>query len=164
MTFLVAGVERLTGFYLSNKKSYFGTDPNLNMFEIYKKMCLQYEKWLGNANPKIVRKKNCFRSQRIKNVRIYNLPAEDLNYQEIPDIRTYIFFTTIFQQRTLRKRFKGRRKSIPNRYKTGEAWKIFSTALWVNCYQNQKQQWTTSRILALTRIVCSSVIRWSIAI
>lgn len=114
--------DRLTGFYLSNKKSYFGTDPNLNMFEIYKKMCLQYEKWLGNSNPKIVEKKNCFEVKGIKNVRIYNLPAEDLNYQEIPDIDLTFSSPPYFNKELYGKDSKAEGNQSWNRYKTGEAW------------------------------------------
>lgn len=78
--------DRLTGFYLSDKEMYIGTDPNAKMFEIYKEMCKTYESWLGNKNIQLTEYENYFELKGIKTVRIYNLPAEDLPYEEIPNV------------------------------------------------------------------------------
>jgi predicted RNA methylase len=40
--------DRLAGFYCSSAKEYYGTDPNDQTFEIYKKQCIEYETLLGN--------------------------------------------------------------------------------------------------------------------
>ena len=114
--------DRLTGFYLSEKETYYGTDPNLNMFEIYKKMCLTYEKWLGCENPKFVEGKNYFEIHGKKNVRIYSLPAEDVNYDELPDIDLTFSSPPYFNKELYGKNSATQDNQSWSRYSSGDAW------------------------------------------
>ena len=114
--------DRLTGFYLSNKESYYGTDPNLNMFEIYKTMCRTYEKWLGCENPKFIEGKDFFEIQGVKNVRIYSLPAEDVRYNEIPNIDLTFSSPPYFNKELYGKNSTAQDNQSWKRYKTQDAW------------------------------------------
>lgn len=114
--------DRLTGFYLSNKKTYIGTDPNLEMYEIYKKMAYTYEKWLGNDNPKIVEHENFFELHGIKNVKIYCLPAEDINYKEIPNIDLTFSSPPYFNKELYGKDSKNEDNQSWKRYNTDDKW------------------------------------------
>ena len=76
--------DRLAGFFCSNAEEYYGFDPNEENYEIYKKQCYDYQKILGSEH-KLIEGDNYFESIGIKRVRIYNLPAEDANYEELPD-------------------------------------------------------------------------------
>ena len=114
--------DRLTGFYLSNKKTYIGTDPNLNMFEIYKKMSYTYEKWLGNDNPEIKEYDNYFELNGIKNVKIYCLPAEDIDYDEIPDIDLTFSSPPYFNKELYGKDSENEDNQSWKRYDTDDKW------------------------------------------
>jgi hypothetical protein len=84
--------DRLAGFYTTNTATeYYGFDPNPVTFENYKKQCLAYEKILGNPNPEIIEDGRVFRVEGIKKVIIQNLPAEDANYELIPDDIDFVF-------------------------------------------------------------------------
>ena len=73
--------DRLAGFYTSkHANTYYGCDPNPNTFEIYKKQCIAYEKYLGCETPIITETKNSFSCAGAKNVIIFNLPAEDVDW------------------------------------------------------------------------------------
>lgn len=71
--------DRLAGFYASNAKTYIGTDPNTETFNAYKKQCIDYEKFLG-TDAEIIEYKDFFECKGSKFVRIYNLPAEDVDW------------------------------------------------------------------------------------
>ena len=61
--------DRLAGFFASNAKEYYGSDPNPNTYKQYKKQVEEYSKFFPN-----------------KKVKIWNCGAEDLPYNELPDI------------------------------------------------------------------------------
>ena len=114
--------DRLTGFYLSNKEIYIGTDPNENMFEIYKEMCQMYEKWLGNKNLKIIEKKHYFEFKGVKTVKIYNLPAEDLPYNDIPNVDVTFSSPPYFNKELYGKDSKKENNQSWKRYNSDDEW------------------------------------------
>ncbi len=114
--------DRLTGFYLSNKEMYIGTDPNENMFEIYKEMCRMYEKWLGNKNLKITERKNYFEFKGVKTVKIYNLPAEDLPYKDIPNVDVTFSSPPYFNKELYGKDSKKENDQSWKRYNSDDEW------------------------------------------
>lgn len=59
---------------------YVGCDPNPAVFEVYLKQCVDYEKFLGCTQPKIIQRDNYFSCIGIKNVEIYCMPAEDVDW------------------------------------------------------------------------------------
>ena len=61
--------DRLAGFFASNATEYYGSDPNPNTYKQYMKQIEEYSKFFPN-----------------KKVKIYNCGAEDLPYDELPDI------------------------------------------------------------------------------
>jgi len=70
--------DRLAAFYgTPNTESYLGCDPNPDVYEVYKKQCVAYEKLLG-GNPVITEEDDMFICVGKKKVIIYNLPAEDV--------------------------------------------------------------------------------------
>jgi hypothetical protein len=80
--------DRLAGFYTSKAKSYFGTDPNPSVYEVYKTQCIVYEKLLSGEEPtiRIFQKEvrghlyeafHCV-GKSGKEVTCYNAPAEDI--------------------------------------------------------------------------------------
>ena len=114
--------DRLTGFYLSNKEIYIGTDPNENMFEIYKEMCQMYEKWLGNKNLTIIEKKHYFEFKGVKTVKIYNLPAEDLPYNDIPNVDITFSSPPYFNKELYGKDSKKENDQSWKRYNSDDEW------------------------------------------
>lgn len=76
--------DRLAGFYTSkHTKQYYGCDPNPNTFEIYKKQCIAYEKYLGCDNPIIHDCEDVFICDGVKSVTIFNRPAEDIEWHVV---------------------------------------------------------------------------------
>ena len=61
--------DRLAGFFSSSAEEYYGCDPNPNTYRQYMKQIEEYSKFFPN-----------------KKVKIYNCGAEDLPYDELPDI------------------------------------------------------------------------------
>jgi hypothetical protein len=61
--------DRLAGFFSSSAEEYYGCDPNPNTYKQYMKQIEEYSKLFPN-----------------KKVKIYNCGAEDLPYNELPDI------------------------------------------------------------------------------
>ena len=61
--------DRLAGFFASSATEYYGCDPNPNTYKQYMKQIEEYSKFFPN-----------------KKVKIYNCGAEDLPYDELPDI------------------------------------------------------------------------------
>ena len=61
--------DRLTGFFASSATEYYGCDPNPNTYKQYMKQIEEYSKFFPN-----------------KKVKIYNCGAENLPYDELPDI------------------------------------------------------------------------------
>jgi hypothetical protein len=80
--------DRLAGFYASSAMSYMGTDPNANVFRVYKEQCIAYEMLISGEKPLIKEfqikvKDNIFDAFRCigasgKEVVAYNAPAEDI--------------------------------------------------------------------------------------
>jgi len=71
--------DRLAAFYASpNAEMYVGCDPNEQVFEIYKKMCVEFEQLLTGQSPVLTSAENYFECRGKKVVRIYCLPSEDL--------------------------------------------------------------------------------------
>jgi len=77
--------DRLFGFYTSNALSYTGFDPNPAVYEKYKEQCLHYEKILGR-DATLTNYDGYFECKGVKFVRIYNKPAEDVDYSTINPI------------------------------------------------------------------------------
>jgi hypothetical protein len=61
--------DRLAGFFSSNAKEYYGCDPNPNTYKQYEKQIKEYSKFFPG-----------------KKVKMWNCGAEDLPYNELPDI------------------------------------------------------------------------------
>ena len=114
--------DRLTGFYLSNKSTYIGTDPNEKMFEIYKEMCLQYESWLGKKGDILHEGDEYFEIRGKKNVRIYNLPAEDLPYKDLPNIDITFSSPPYFNRELYAKDSAKESNQSWNRYSSDNEW------------------------------------------
>ena len=64
--------DRLAGFFASNAEEYYGCDPNPNTYARYMKQIEAYNSFLSKP----------------KKVKIWNCGAEDLPYDELPDIDT----------------------------------------------------------------------------
>jgi len=75
--------DRLAGFYASNAEEFYGCDPNENVFEVYKKQCLWYEKQLGCDDPYVHETNNYFYCSGKKMVTLFRSPAEDVNWLAI---------------------------------------------------------------------------------
>ncbi len=83
--------DRLAGFYATpNTRLYVGCDPNPEVFEVYKKQCLEYERLLGST-PKIVESVNYFSCKGVKHVEIYNLPSEDVDWKKYENVFDFYF-------------------------------------------------------------------------
>ena len=83
--------DRLCGFFASNAKTYFGCDPNPNTYDRYMNQCQTYEEILTGEGTilqwGVTKKgKSYFVSSGEKNVVIFRCGAEDIPYDELPDI------------------------------------------------------------------------------
>ena len=85
-------------------------------------MCLTYEKWLGNSKPEITETNTYFEMNGIKKVRIYNQPAEDLPFDEIPNVDLTFSSPPYFDKELYAKDADGSDKQSWNRYTTHDAW------------------------------------------
>lgn len=80
--------DRLAGFYTSQATHYTGTDPNPNVFRVYKDQCIAYEKMISGKDPTITYfqkevKGHVYDAFKCvgdsgKEVIAYNAPAEDI--------------------------------------------------------------------------------------
>lgn len=91
--------DRLCGFYATETTTrYVGCDPNPDTWAIYRKQCLAYEGWLGNANPTVnditVNGRPAFRIQGVKDVTIVNGPFEDIPWMDLMPDGADIVFTS----------------------------------------------------------------------
>ena len=90
--------DRLAGFYTSNAVDYLGCDPNTVSYELYKKQCLAYEEILNeNLFPVEVKFEDhgdWFEVVGNKHVRIYNRPAEDIDWKEVTGQQYDLMFTS----------------------------------------------------------------------
>ena len=72
--------DRLAGFYgTPNTKMYVGCDPNPDVFEVYKKQCMEYEKILG-SKPRLIEEQDYFECHGKKTVKIWRKPSEDVEW------------------------------------------------------------------------------------
>jgi hypothetical protein len=78
--------DRLAGFYCSNAKTYIGCDPNPETFSMYANQAMTYERILGSKPEIRYLSDSCFTVTGQKELIVYRSPAEDLNYDEIPNI------------------------------------------------------------------------------
>jgi len=93
----------LAGFYASNAKHYIGFDPSTKTFPIYKEQKKFYESLLGCE----------------KETTLINLPAEDVNYEELPEVDLFFSSPPYF----MAERYEDHPNQSWVRYKTIEAWK-----------------------------------------
>ena len=83
--------DRLVGFYATaNTRVYVGCDPNPDTFAVYKEQCLAYERLLGET-PVIVESENYFKCTGSKQVEIWNLPSEDVDWSKYKDYFDFYF-------------------------------------------------------------------------
>ena len=77
--------DRLAGFYgTPTAKLYVGCDPNPLVFEVYKKQCVAYEKFMGHTAV-LTEGKDYFKSVGSKTVEIWRKPAEDVDWSKYKD-------------------------------------------------------------------------------
>lgn len=90
--------DRLAGFYTSDAVDYLGCDPNTESYELYKKQCLAYEDILNqNLFPVEVKFEDhgdWFEVVGNKRVRIYNKPAEDIDWKVVTGQQYDLMFTS----------------------------------------------------------------------
>lgn len=91
--------DRLAGFYTSRlTEEYLGCDPNKESYEIYKKQCLAYEELLQSPLfPEEVTFEDhgdWFEVKGNKRVRIYNKPAEDIDWDTVCETKHDLMFTS----------------------------------------------------------------------
>lgn len=114
--------DRLAGFYATPcTEFYVGCDPNPEVFETYKKQCLEYEKLLG-GNPTIVESNNHFTCIGIKSVEIWNLPSEDVNWNHYEN-KFDFYFTSPPYYETERYAKNYSKTQSWSRYPNFENWK-----------------------------------------
>jgi hypothetical protein len=95
--------DRLAGFYASNAEHYIGFDPSTKTFPIYHKQKEFYEKLLGYE----------------KKATLINLPAEDVNYDELPMVDLFFSSPPYF----MAERYEDHPNQSWVRYKTIEQWR-----------------------------------------
>jgi DNA modification methylase len=77
--------DRLAGFYGTHStKLYVGCDPNPDVFEVYKKQCVEYEKIIG-GKPKLIEQEDYFECHGKKTVKIWRKPSEDVEWSLYTD-------------------------------------------------------------------------------
>jgi hypothetical protein len=114
--------DRLAGFYATPcTEWYVGCDPNPEVFEMYKKQCIEYEKALG-SNPVLVEDENFFSVTGVKSVEIWNLPSEDVNWSIYEDTFDFYFTSPPYFET---ERYASDHSSTQSwsRYPTFESWK-----------------------------------------
>lgn len=91
--------DRLAGFYVSkNTQEYLGCDPNIQSYELYKKQCIEYERLLQSPlfPTEVVFEDHgdWFEVRGNKRVRIYNKPAEDVDWDNVVEQEHDLMFTS----------------------------------------------------------------------
>ena len=90
--------DRLAGFYCSNAEEYIGCDPNGESYELYKQQCLAYESILDTplfpVETVFTDHGDWFECVGNKRVRIYNRPAEDVEWTAIVEQMHDLMFTS----------------------------------------------------------------------
>ena len=84
--------DRLAGFYGTPcTQLYVGCDPNPDVFEVYKRQCLAYERMLGGS-PLLTESQDYFECVGKKTVKIWRKPSEDVDWSLYTD--TFDFYFT----------------------------------------------------------------------
>ena len=90
--------DRLAGFYCSKADEYLGCDPNGASYELYKEQCKEYEEVLSTplfpVDIKFEDHGDWFEITGNKRVRIYNRPAEDIDWKAVADEKHDLMFTS----------------------------------------------------------------------
>lgn len=117
--------DRLAAFYATdNAQEYYGCDPNEKTFENYKKQCIEYERLLGCYDPLIVDRDGLFICTGIKRVCIQNQPAEDMDWDIIPDTIDFSFTSPpYFCTERYNEGNEGEHLQSWSRYSTYEDWR-----------------------------------------
>tara|TARA_Y100000296_G_scaffold86869_1_gene128341 strand:+ start:2616 stop:3887 length:1272 start_codon:yes stop_codon:yes gene_type:complete len=122
--------DRLAGFYTSNlTKEYLGCDPNIASYELYKKQCRAYEELL--SSPLVPNEVSFqdngdhFEIRGEKRVRIYNLPAEDMDWQGVVEQPHDLMFSSppYFKTEIYALGQPGEDKQSWKRYSAYEGWR-----------------------------------------
>lgn len=91
--------DRLAGFYTTHlSEEYLGCDPNKESYEIYKKQCIAYEQLLNTplfpTEITFEDHGDWFEVNGSKRVRIYNRPAEDMDWDTVCEDKHDLMFTS----------------------------------------------------------------------
>jgi len=134
--------DRLAGFYTSDAKEYYGFDPNPATFQVYKEQCIYYEKLLGNKNPEIGDYGDYFIIKGIKKVIIQNRPAEDADFDLIPNDIDFVFSSPpYFSLEAYGKGVSGEENQSWCRYKEYDDWeKGFFHPVLTRCWDKLDQE------------------------
>jgi len=95
--------DRLAGFFASNAEHYIGFDPSTKTFPIYLEQKKFYEGLLGHE----------------KKTTILNLPAEDVDYSQLPEVDLFFSSPPYF----MAERYEDNPAQSWVRYKTIEQWR-----------------------------------------
>lgn len=91
--------DRLAGFYTSRlTEEYLGCDPNTETYNHYKNQCLEYEELLNSplfpTEITFTDHGDWFEVVGNKRVRIYNRPAEDIDWDTVCETKHDLMFTS----------------------------------------------------------------------
>lgn len=90
--------DRLAGFYCSRAEEYVGCDPNKACYELYKEQCKAYEEVLSTplfpVDIKFEDHGDWFEITGNKRVRIFNRPAEDIDWDSVLVDKHDMMFTS----------------------------------------------------------------------
>ena len=90
--------DRLAGFYCSRAEEFLGCDPNGASYELYKEQCKAYEEILDTplfpVEFKFTDHGDWFECVGNKRVRIFNRPAEDIDWKSVADEKHDLMFTS----------------------------------------------------------------------
>lgn len=115
--------DRLAGFYATyGTELYVGCDPNPEVYETYKKQCVEYERLLGCDTPVLKEYPNHFICIGSKTVVIYNLPSEDVNWKQYDNTFDFYFTSPPYYET---ERYAANNSSTQSwaRYPTFDSWK-----------------------------------------
>jgi hypothetical protein len=115
--------DRLAGFYATKSTElYVGCDPNPEVYNAYKDQCAEYEKLLGCSNPVLCDNGDHFICTGTKQVIIYNLPSEDVNWKLYANTFDF-YFTSPPYFETERYASNNSATQSWSRYPTFDSWK-----------------------------------------
>ena len=115
--------DRLAGFYATScTQLYVGCDPNPEVYETYKDQCLEYENLLGCDSAVLCDNGDHFICTGIKNVIIYNLPSEDVDWKLFSNAFDF-YFTSPPYYETERYAANNSQTQSWSRYPDFDSWK-----------------------------------------